>query len=516
MRLQKIFSGLGVAAMLVMASCGWDDMGDVNINPNEADVPPPSLLLTQTLTNPNLSMGGIIISTQGALYAQYLSNKQYTSNDNYQIINFATDAYYAGPLMNLRRIIELNTDEETILFAANDGDNANQIAIAKILTSWFILHMTDRWGDLPYTDALRNLDQLLPEFDAQQVIYEKAIQDLKDAVAMIVFDPEKPIRGDVLFDGDMEMWRKFANTTRLIAALRMSEVDPGTAETEFQDAFNDGVIALDNSENVIFRYLNVQTYENPYYNSFVTLGRKDWVIADPLMNWMQLDTYASPHRSWYKDGNPYKTQTGFLDVARDPRLPVYANPLENTTDEFIGMPYGLTEADAGDVESSEVSFMGDTFRQQNSPAIVYNSAQVAFVLAEGALRGWINGTSAEEYYETGIRASLEQWGVEDGYDDYMLNSAVAYDAGNALEQIITQKWIATFPNGYEAWAEWRRTGFPQLAPADNALTPDNEIPRRQAYGTNEANLNKANHAAALSRQGFAADDLTGHVWWDVD
>src|SRR5690606_29028064 len=110
---------------------------------------------------------------------------------------------------------------------------------------------------------------------------------------------------------------------------------------------------------------NAQTYENPYYNSFVTLGRRDWVIADPMMNWLQLDTYASPHRSKYKDGNPYKTQTGRLDVARDPRLPVYANPIENTTDTYIGMPYGLTEADAGSVPAAQTSYLGNVFRQQN-------------------------------------------------------------------------------------------------------------------------------------------------------
>src|SRR5690606_41214737 len=139
-------------------------------------------------------------------------------------------------------------------------------------------------------------------------------------------------------------------------------------------------------------------------------------------------------------------------------------------------------------------------------------------LAEGRFHGWINSAplTAQQYYDAGIQASLNQHGVGSGYATYITNSEVAFDAGRAIEQIITQKWIATFPNGYEAWSEWRRTGFPQLAPADNALTPDNEIPRRQAYGTNEANLNKANHSAALSRQGFAADDLTGQVWWDVD
>jgi hypothetical protein len=271
---------------------------------------------------------------------------------------------------------------------------------------------------------------------------------------------------------------------------------------------------LDNSENVSYKYLNVQTYENPYYNSFVTLGRRDWTIPDPLMNLMQIDTYTSPHLGKYEAGHPYKTETGKLNVVADPRLPVYANPIENTTDTYIGMPFGLSEADAGSVPAAQISYMGDAFRQQNTPAYIYTAAQVAFTLAEGRLNNCIATGTAQGYYEQGIMASLEQHGVEAGYATYITNTAVAYNAGTALEQIITQKWIALFPNGYEAWSEWRRTGFPDLAPGQAALTPNGEIPRRQAYGTGEAGLNTENYEAALANQGLAQDDLTGRVWWD--
>ncbi len=512
MNVKRILTGLPLALTFVVASCTWDELPEINVNPNQSTTPRTSALLTNAI----ISLGGINLSTQAALYAQYVANKQYTSGDNYQTINFASDGFYSGPLMDLKKIIDMNTDEAQKDGVSIDGKNENQIAMAKILMAYYYLHMTDRWGDLPYEEALKGTEGLLrPVFDTQQQIYEKSIQSLKDAAAMIDVS-DNSVAGDALLGGDMSLWIKFANTIRLNAALRLSKVAPSTAATEFADAFSDGVIALDNSENIRFRYLNVQTYENPYYNSFVTLGRRDWTIADPLMNLMQLDSYESPHKADYSASHPYKSQTGQLDVARDPRLPVYANPIENTADTYIGMPYGYTEAQAGSVPAAQISYLGSTFRQQNSPAYIFTSAQVAFILAEGAHRGWINAMTAEEYYEQGIYASLEQWGVEDGFDDYMLNSIVAFDAGNALEQIITQKWIAMFPNGYEAWSEWRRTGFPNLAAPDNALTPNLQIPRRQAYGLNEASQNAANHAAALSRQGFAADDLTGRVWWDVE
>lgn len=507
--MKKILYIVPLTLALVLTSCEWDQLPEINVNPNQSTTPKTSALLTSVQTQ----MGGLILSSQGALYAQHLSNKQYTSTDNYQTINFSTDGFYAGPLMDLKQIIQMNSDEETVVSVAVDGSNNNQIAIAKILTAWFYLHMTDRWGDLPFSEALNGRDNLLkPKFDSQETIYDNAFAMLKEANAMM--DNGAAIQGDILFDGDMDMWRKFANTIRLNAALRLSKVSPTKAQTEFASAFNDGVIALDNSENIKYEYLNVQSYENPYYNSFVTAGRRDWTIADPLMNMMQINTYASPHRGSYVDSHPYKTQTGKLNVIADPRLPVYANPIENTADTYIGMPFGLSEAAAGSVPAAQISYMGDAFRQQNTPAYIFTASQVAFILAEGRLNNWISTGTVQGYYEQGIEASLDQHAVGDGFAQYITNSEVAFDPARALEQIITQKWIAIFPNGYEAWAEWRRTGFPVLAPGQNALTPNQQIPRRQAYGTAEANLNKDNHAAALANQGFAADDLTGRVWWD--
>jgi hypothetical protein len=481
-------------------SCNWDDFGDINVNPNASTTPKTSALLTNAM----LSAGGTITATTGALYVQMIANKQYTSEDNYLTINFSQDGWYNGPLADLQKIIELNTDEATKGIASGDGSNENQIAVAKIMQSYYYLFMTNRWGDLPYSEALKGgSDGLLtPVFDTQEAIYDGCIQALKDAVAMIDTDAA-PVKGDIILDGDMEMWKKFANTVRLTAALRLSKANATKAQAEFADAYSDGVIALDNSENVKYSYLNVQTYENPYYNSFVTLARKDWTVADPLMNFLQMNTYTSPHSG----------AVGKMNVAADPRLPVYAAPIENTTSTYIGMPYGLSEAAAGSVPNSQVSFLGTAFRQQNSPAWIFTSAQVAFSLAEGVLKGWIAG-SAQTFYLTGIQASLDFHGVGSGYATYITNTEVAYNPARALEQIITQKWIALFPNGYEAWAEWRRTGFPTLTPAAGALTESGQIPRRHAYSTAEATLNSTNYEAAISRQGFAADDLDGRVWWD--
>jgi hypothetical protein len=495
MKMKKLIITTLILSM-VLYSCNWDDFGNLNVNPNASTTPKTSALLTNAM----LSAGGTITATTGALYSQMLANKQYTSEDNYLTISFSQDGWFNGPLADLDKIIRLNSDEATKNVVVIDGSNANQIAIAKIMQSYYYLWMTNRWGDLPYSEALKGADGLLkPVFDTQEAIYNGCLQSLKDAVAMM--DNGAAIKGDVLLSGNMTRWRKFANTIRLVAALRLSKVDAVKAKAEFASAFADGVIALDNSENVKYSYQTVQTYENPYYNSFVTAGRKDWTIADPLMSYLQMDTYTSPHSG----------SVGKMNVVADPRLPIYAAPIENTTSTYIGMPYGLTEAAAGGVPNSKVSFIGLAFRQQNTPAWIATSAQVAFCLAEGVLKGYIAG-DAKTYYEQGIQASLNFHGVGAGFATYITNSAVAYNG--TLEQIITQKWIALFPDGYEAWAEWRRTGFPVLSPAANATNESRQIPRRHGYSTAEATLNVDNYNAALQRQGFAKDNLDGRVWWD--
>jgi hypothetical protein len=138
-----------------------------------------------------------------------------------------------------------------------------------------------------------------------------------------------------------------------------------------------------------------------------------------------------------------------------------------------------------------------------------------FSQAEAAKLGWISG-DAKALYESAIKASIQQWigaaGTDAVVDAYLQQPDVKYDDAKALELIATQKWIALFYQGNEAWAEWRRTGYPVLTPASNALNPSGKIPRRLAYPITEQTLNKANYDKAVAAQG--ADTQDTKVWWD--
>ncbi len=484
--INKMFGSSLLAGLMVISGCDPGDFGNMNINPNQPAEANTASLLTAAQTGligGVIGQGTILTSAYPNLYVQFLSDKQYTENSRYSTVGFNYGAVYTGPLDNLQTIININTNPETAVDASQFGTNENQIAASTILQSYLFLHLTDRFGDIPYTEALKGRENFRPSFTPQQEIYNDLFEKLKASADMI--DEGSTIAGDIMFGGDMGRWRIFANTIRLVMALRISEVDAQKGAAEFADAMNDGVISS-NAENVTYNYLQDNNNDNPWEDAFET--RLDYAISKKMADTMNL-----------------------LD---DPRRWVYANPAA-ATGTIVGMPYGISESEAGGVANSAVSFLGDALRTQEAPSYIYTYAQVLFSFAEAAHRGWIPGgdAAAAGYYNDAIKASWEQWGVfnQADYNAYIAQPQVAYDASRAIPLIGFQKWIALYLNGYEAWAEWRRLEYPRLAPAPTSLN-EGGIPVRQAYPAFESTLNKENYDAAVSRQG--ADNLNTPVWWD--
>ncbi|AGA77063.1 SusD/RagB family nutrient-binding outer membrane lipoprotein [Echinicola vietnamensis] len=472
--INKINTGLA-AGMLVMAT-GCSDFGDMNVNPNKPSTP----LTSSLLTDAQRSVSDVIGNETSVLYVQHISQKQYTEGSRYQTIYFNFNGYYSGPMFDLERIIDLNTDEATKGDMTAAGSNANQIAVARILKAYFYSVLTDRWGELPYTEALQGDEDLSPAYDTQKDIYYSLFTELTEAVAQM--DGGTPVEGDFLLEGDMEGWEQFANSLRLTLALRLSDVDPAKAEAEFVAAYEAGILETD----LMYPYLAATNNQNPWYARFLT--RVDHVISSTMVD--------------------------FMKPLDDPRLGVYADPAA-ATGTIEGMPYGISNAVAGEITNDEVSYLGSTARQQDAPLPIMTRSQLLFSLAEGAARGWIDESAEDLYYEA-IQASFEQWGVFDqaSYDTYIAQPEVMYDSSNPYMSIGNQKWAALFLQGFEAWAEWRRLDYPELTPAPDALNESGQIPVRQAYPTTERDLNEANYAEAVARQG--EDGLDTKLWWDVN
>lgn len=486
----KIIFGALSSLAIAVSSCTKGFEG-ININPNEPSTAVTSALLTAAQTGlitqgTTIGTATVLTVSYPALYVQQISDKQYTENSRYSTTSFNYGGIYTGPLDNLQTIIRINSDPATATDAAKNGSNANQIAVARILKAYYFLHITDRFGDIPYFDALKRTENFSPQFDTQKDVYTDLFKELKEAVAQM--DGGAPVTGDILFGGDMDQWKIFANTIRLVMALRISNADPAMGQAEFNSALTAGVIS-DNSENIFYTYQADQNNDNPWEDAFET--RLDHCVSDVFVN--------------------------ALKAVNDPRLAVFANPAA-ATGAYTGMPYGVPESDAGAIANSAVSFLGDEMRQQTSPSYIYTYAQVLLSQAEAAQLGWIPGgdAAAATYYNDAIRASWEQWDAYNpaDYAAYILQPAVAYNGASYKELIGFQKWVALFLQGYEAWAEWRRLEYPVLAPAPASLNAGGGIPVRQAYPAFEATLNTENYNKAVSESLGGKDDLNGHVWWD--
>lgn len=471
-------------AGLLTATVACNKFEDLNVNPNSALFPNTASLLTgaeRAVGTINAQVGPSSFNITPALYVQQFSDVTYIEDSRYKTIYFNYNGLYSGPLVNLQQVIDQNTNEGTKGLAAGYGSNANQIAIARIMKAYVYQFITDRWGDVPYSQALKGDQNFSPAFDKQQDIYNDLFKEWKEAAAQ--FDGGRAVSGDVLLSSDADRWKKLAASFRLIAALRLSKVDPAKGKTEFIAALTDGVLAS-NADNVRYQYLADANNENPLYTNYVRQNRKDFALSNTFVD--------------------------YLKKLNDPRLPVYA--AKNAKGDYVGAPYGVFPAPG---KAQDYSLAGSAISAQTAPVNIMTYAQVLFAQAEAVKLGWTTG-DAKALYESAIKASMQQW-LGTSYTDaaftaYIAQPDVAYTDAKAIERISTQRWVALFFQGTEAWNEWRRTGFPVLTPTASTLNGGTGIPRRLAYPVTEATLNGTNYTAVTARQG--KDDQYTRVWWD--
>jgi len=476
--------GLGLA-VLMLFSFGCSDFGDINVDPNRSTSVSTSTLLTGALR----SVGSVVGRANEVLYVQHMSETQYTEDSRYQTTAYNFNGWYTGPLAKLDHYIQLNTDEATKLDALSGGSNANQIAVARIMKAYFFHFMTDRWGPIPYSNALSGGEEggtFTPTYDSQKDIYYSLFDELDAAVKQM--DGGAAVEGDFLFGGDMDRWKQFANSLRMVMALRIADADGTKAQAEYDAAMAGGVASGD-GESIMYPFLPDAANQNNWFGRFIT--RTDYAISSTLVDYMK--------------------------PLADPRLENFADPAPNFGD-IQGMPYGVSNAVAGSIPNPDISFPNSTYvKAQDAPIGIITQAQLLFCQAEAAQRGWTGG-SAGDLYEAGVRASMAQWGVSDetAINDYLAQTDIAWDAAKGAEMIGTQKWVALYLQGVEAWCEWRRTGYPALTPAVDALNNSGEIPRRHGYPTTERDLNETNYDAAVSGLLGGADELDTKLWWDVN
>jgi hypothetical protein len=491
-------AGLATAALAVSA-CNNDALTNINQNPNSPTSAPAPALFVNAVRNSVSRWLGITYDLRGTEFvAQHHAEVQYPDEDAYRRLQagFTTatfDSAYASELEDLQQVIK----------SGQAASNAQVYGPALVMRTWNFDYLTDTWGDVPYFQALQGDTAgtaLVPTYDKQQAIYADFFSVLDQASKAMAAPPAVGASSlgasDPVYGGNMAAWQRFANSLRARLAMRIVNVDPATARTQFLAALAaPGGVFTSNADNAIFKWPGGGINDNPWSVNFQT--RDDNRLSNRL--------------------------TANMVPLGDPRIAVYGMPAD-ANGQYVGLENALTQSQAtsfitttsrpGLVFMPSATSYGVTGGSGSTfPSFMMTYAEVSLLEAEAAERGWIPG-SAAAFYTQGIQASMAQWGVTDNaaVSAYLANSSVAYQAGTAgLAQIATQKWIALYTDGGQAWAEWRRTCQPSnLRPGPTAIL--NEIPRRFEYSTTETAVNQAGIAAAVADQG--PDNFLSRMWWD--
>ncbi len=483
--------------LLLMTSCD-EGFEELNANPNEPEVVPPATLFPLALREATQRIHGHNTRNErlnldgGMLWMQYFARNQYVNEgDTYNpaaTLRAGTwDGFYTESLVNLQTVIHLTRDPGGKFY------NPNYAAAATIMREYVFSIVTDTWGAIPYTQSLEGstVGNLAPVYDSQAEVYAGMLANLKAASEEL--DPAgAPIDKDILFGSDIMMWKKFANSLRLRLANRQAAQVPeasGAIFAEILDNPDRYPVITSNADAAFFRSSVRQSGENsnPWYEAMVIDGREDWSISTTLIAAMT-------------DGSGNAT---------DPRLDLYAEPAlaGDYAGKYAGAPNGLPEGDAVAYYTT-ASRPGSYFMAETQAIPMITFAELNFILAEAVMDGdYTSGAGAADYLEAGVRSSFEQYGLSMP-DNYVAGRGVS------KETIMTEKWKALFPQGIEAWTEYRRTGYPVLPAPDPRAVMENEgkVPTRLRYPESEYSLNGANVSAGVALNGGPDTKLTP-LWW---
>jgi hypothetical protein len=454
-------------------------------------------------------------------WVQYWAQLNYTEEDRYQYReNSNNDTWKTvyTDLMDLQRIVELNTSEATKGDMLQYGATQNQIAAARILKTWVFNLLTDSYGPIPYHSvgtvdpdfqALNATTGVIgPVYASQEKVYRDMIKELKEAAAQI--DENKPafVEGDVLLNGDALLWKKFANSLRLRLAMHMRAKDKAYADQNITEAIAGGLMSS-NDDNATVEFESTATNASPMYQAFIVSARTDFAVAMPFVDLL-------------------KGIKGPFTGKVDPRLFIYAAPKGTkvgdvaagnfsvgTVDSYEGQPYGVENHIAAAVKGVTNSSLPFAPIQATFGEVFMEYAEVCFLMSE--YNNW-----AQDWYIKGITASMERWGVP-------ASDITSYIAGlpaASQESVLTQKYISLYMQPHEAWTEYRRTGYPKTLIKPNTsytsaagvsysfvplVVDAKDLPDRIGFSQSEQLLNVEGYKSGKTKLG-GDDNMLTKLW----
>ena len=478
--LREVFLLVRISVVLLLFSSCTQDFQEINTNPNAPVAIQPSLLLRQIIYDygEQMSYEGF---TAGNLLGQYTTALDFNLFDRH---NLKSPQLGGNPwpifYKNLRdNEIMLELSRENSAFTVYEGP-------ALIMKGYMAAALTDLFGDVPYSEAFKgNSGTVTPVYDSQESIYIMdggVLDNLEKGIAALEsYNGTIALEGDILFDGDLDGWIRFANSLRIKYLMRISATMD--VSSQLQTIFASGNFIDENSENATFDFTAGEP--NNFRLARLRIGDfNNFVLSE--------------------------TMEDILTDLNDPRIATLFRPFGNSdTGAFNGLLNGI-DATQNAAILGEYSLSGTIFRENTGvlDANFMTSMETNFLLAEAAQKGLIPA-DAQTLYNTGVAQAFAYWQTELP-SDYLTTTA-AYPNGDPLENIITQKWISNIINGYEGWIEYRRTGFPQLRTISASLN-DDLIPVRMPYPAEEEALNATNYGKAA--ENTDGNSINVKVWWD--
>ena len=497
----KIFC-IAIVGAMTLASC---DKGFEDLNKNPNALTDPAIKSMFTLAE---------IYVDGQDYSNTRGNNSYAAQIVQQISSlggagskYAYVSEYSGSLFGESYGKGLNQIFQLMSVVPDTPENANMIQACRIMKVFLFQKLTDTYGEIPYFEAGKgyNGNVFSPKYDTQEAIYNDLLKELDEAGDAL--DANKAFVGnaDLFYQSDVARWKKLSNSLMLRVAMRLSKVNPAKAKEYVEKAVAKGVFTSNYDSLVLQHDASPQGVKtNPITSSWV---RNDLNKGDANIKYS-------------------KTFIDELKNNNDPRLRIYAK-LEATGNNNPADQQGLAN-DAKEFPGGDKRLFSDpntsTVLRLDAPTLIMSYAEVQYILAEAAVKGWNVGGDAKTFYEDGVKAAMQILTIFgdkvpavsiDEYNAYMTAHPFKSAGTDAekIEQIITQKWIVLIFNGFEAFSEYRRTGFPVLVPVNDPIgETKGTIPRRLIYDQSELITNSVNYKEAISRQGL--DLMTTRIWWD--
>jgi hypothetical protein len=506
--MKNIFKTL--AFLLPLWGLGGCDKGfdEMNINPVALTAVDPGYQLNTTIVNTAPTYGNLSYET--TIVKQMIT--PFSGQGSAANFNQDNRAVAAG---NWNNFYQSNIKELTDVLAKTKDVPArsNLYNMARIWRAYTFMILTDTYGDIPYTQAGKNYLEGIstPIYDTQESVYTDILSEL-DAASAALDATKAKVASDLLYDGDVPKWKRLGYSILLRGAMRLSKVNPTKAAEYVAKAVAGGVMQS-NADNAIIRHN--ASFTNPIGSQLNGGQSAFFYLAEDFVDYLS------------KTNDPRLASIAVRYVGATSGAQQVETRANRTPVVQIGAPLGYDNTTISTaVAAKKLASLWDYSQLDRTrmggltaPSFLVTYGQTQLLLAEAAFRKWTTGDPAT-FYSNGIRAHMQQlasYGTSTVVADAAITTYVQANplaTGKELEQINTQYWVASFLNGPEAWANFRRSGFPVLTPnpfpgSDLKTEP---FIRRLTYTDAELNVNKTNVQQAISRQG--PNLLDTRIWWD--